>query len=89
MKRTYIIIYEIGENGDENSIIEYIKSTKVWARITSNSFALAITDKKAVEIRDDLLKFKGKDGRIFVIKSGIEAAWSNARGSNDWFKNNL
>ena len=88
MKKTYIVIYQLGENSDRNSIIKYLKSFNGWARISDNSFAVSSTI-KAKEIRDELLKYKGDDGRIFVIKSGVEAAWSNTRGRNQWFKDNL
>ncbi|MEL6717623.1 MAG: hypothetical protein AAFP82_02825 [Bacteroidota bacterium] len=88
MKKTYIVIHQLGENSDKSSLIEYLKSFPGWARITDNSWAV-VSEIKAKEIRDELLKYKGEDGRIFVIKSGVEAAWSNTRGKNQWFKNNL
>ncbi|MCX8531572.1 hypothetical protein [Chryseobacterium luquanense] len=89
MKRTYIVIYQLDSDGDENALIEYIKSYKTWARITDNSFAVTTIDIKAIQLRDDLLQFKGNNGRIFVVKSGVEAAWSNTRGKSEWFKKNM
>lgn len=89
MYRTYIVIFEIAQKIDKDKAIEYLKSFNGWARITDNSFAVRTSDLKAKDIRDALLKYKGEDDRIFVIKSGLEAAWSNTRGRNQWFKDNL
>ena len=89
MKRTYIVTYQLGDNSNLNAIIKYLKEFDGWARINDFTWAV-VTDKyKAKDIRDELLKHKGTNGRIFVIKSGVEAAWSNSRGKNQWFKNNL
>lgn len=88
MSKTYIIIYQLGPGNNIDKITEYLKSFNGWARITDNSWAITSTI-KATEIRDELIKFKGEGGRIFVIKSGIESAWSNTRGKNQWFKDNL
>lgn len=88
MKRTYIVTYQLGTNPNETAIIKYLKDSDGWARITDTSWAI-VTEQKATEIRDELKKHKGDGGRIFVIKSGKESAWSNVRGRNQWFKNNL
>jgi hypothetical protein len=88
MKRTYIITYQLGKNSNETAIIKYLKDSDGWARITDNTWAI-VTTQKAKEIRDKILAHKGDGGRIFVIKSGKESAWSNTRGRNEWFKNNL
>lgn len=89
MDRTYIIIYEIADKANEEKAIEYLKKFNGWARITDNSFAVKSKELKATDIRDELLKFKNEADRVFVIKSGVEAAWSNTRGRNQWFKDNL
>jgi len=88
MKRTYIVIYQFGDNPDKNGLLKYLESFNGWAKITDNSWAIS-SELKAKDIRDELVKYKGEGGRIFVIKSGLEAAWSNARGRNQWFKDNL
>lgn len=88
MTKTYIVIYQLGKGSNLDKIVEYLKSFNGWARITDDSWAVS-SKLKATEIRDELLKFKGEDGRIFVVKSGVEAAWSNTRGKNQWFKDNL
>lgn len=89
MYRTYIIILEIAQKTNKDKAIEYLKTFTGWARITENSFAVRSKDLKAKEIRNELLKFKEEADRLFIIKSGVEAAWSNTRAKNQWFKDNL
>jgi hypothetical protein len=50
-----------------------------------------MSDKKAAEIRDDLKVALGNGDRIFVIRSGTEAAWLNAisQKHSDWLQKNL
>jgi hypothetical protein len=88
MKKTYIVIYDISDDGDSNGIHEKLKSYSGWAKITESTWAI-VTLKKAKEIRDELKNYIGTKGRLFVVKSGVEAAWSNVRASNVWFKKNL
>ena len=89
MDRTYIVIFQIANKSKENQIIEFLKTFNGWARITDNSFAVKTKDLKATDIREQLLKFKDENDRLFIVKSGVEAAWSNTRGRNQWFKDNL
>ena len=88
MKKTYIVILQIESKENFEKIVAYLKSFNAWARITDSSFALT-TDLKATDIRNEIVKRKDENDRVFVIKSGIEAAWSNTRGRNQWFKDNL
>lgn len=83
----YIISYKILSQDSDSQIQEAIRSYGTWARITSDTWAI-VTTRKATEIRDHLQQFI-HGGRIFVIKSGIEAAWNNVECSNEWLKRNL
>jgi hypothetical protein len=42
-----------------------------------------------MQIRDNLKSQMDGNDRLFVIKSGVEAAWSNAICKNQWLKENL
>lgn len=88
MKKTYIVIYDISGDGDYEGIYEKLKSFSGWAKITESAWAI-VTSRKAKEIRNELKPFVGSNGRLFVVKSGVEAAWSNVKASNEWFKKNL
>jgi hypothetical protein len=43
----------------------------------------------ATQVRDYLSQFIDSDDRIFVIKSGVEAAWRQAMCKNEWLKEHL
>lgn len=85
---TYIISYDMAQDGDYNNLITAIKAYKIWAHITESTWAVT-SDKSATEIRDDLGKYLPKGSKIFVIKSGAVAAWRNVICSNEWLKKNL
>jgi len=84
----YLIGVEMAPDGDTKSLVQSIKDYKTWARITNTLYAV-VSDQEATEIRDNLARYIGDDGRIFVIKSGVEAAWENARCRNEWLKKNI
>jgi len=42
-----------------------------------------------VQIRDELQNIIKEGSAIFVIKSGVEAAWGNVICRNQWLKDNL
>ncbi len=61
-----------------------------YCPINATCWAL-LTDKKAVDVRDDLEIALQKGDRLFVVRSGTEAAWRNAvsQAHSDWLKKNL
>lgn len=86
MGQAYIVIFESTKRS--TAIREYLRSFNGWGKITDNSFVV-MSDKTATQIRDEILKLKDEGDRVFVIKSGVVAAWSNAAARNDWLKKNL
>ena len=84
----YIISYDLRKNRDYESLYAAIKSYSTWARITESTWAV-VTSKSAVEIRDHIAGVIDSDDRLFVVKSGVEAAWLNTRCNNKWLRDNL
>lgn len=84
----YIINFEAGSNEDLNGLMLSVKEYRTWARISDTLYAV-VTDQSASTIRDNLARYVGEGGRLFVIKSGVEAAWRNARCKNEWLKKHL
>jgi hypothetical protein len=85
----YIISYDLvspGRNYDQ--LYGAIKSYTGWARINESVWAV-VTEKTAVTIRDHLALYIDGNDRIFVLKSGVEAAWRNSICKNEWLKENL
>ena len=88
MKKTYLITYDIPKGSDYEELYEYIKSFGTWAHIAESLWAVK-SDQTAVDIRNEIQVLVSDDSTIFVIKSGIEAAWSNVICRNQWLKDSL
>ena len=86
--KCYIVAYDLVSERDYDSLYEAIQSYSKWARITDSTWVI-VTKRSAVEIRDHLLTVMDGDDRLFVVKSGVEGAWSNVVCRNKWLKDNL
>jgi len=88
--KTYIISYDLMDSDSEEyeKLFNYFKNYRNWAHINESLWAVK-TNKSAVKIRDEIKEIVNKDSSLFVIKSGIEAAWRNVLCRNIWLKNNL
>ena len=86
---SYIITYDLLSPGQKyDELHEQIKSYGTWARVTESNW-IVVTDKSAVQIRDHLLSCIDSGDRLFVVKSGTEAAWHNTRCKNEWLRKHL
>ncbi|MCD8413698.1 hypothetical protein [Tenacibaculum finnmarkense] len=85
---TFIVSYDVSDDADYDKLYEKLKSYNGWAKITESTWAI-VSSKKATEIRNELKPFIGKSGKLFVIKSGMGAAWTRVIASNEWLKKNL
>ena len=86
--KCYIISYDLRNERDYESLYDAIQSYGTWAKITESTWAI-VTDKSAKNVRDHLLTTMDGDDRLFVVKSGVEAAWQNSICKNEWLKGNL
>lgn len=85
----YIVTYDLRKPGQDYSPVhDHLKTYTKWAKVTESTWAI-VTDKTATQIRDSLSNICDSNDRIFVVKSGVEAAWRNSKCSNEWLKNNL
>jgi hypothetical protein len=86
----YLITYDVrrGDRSDYEDLYQAIKQYGIWARITESSWAI-VTDQSAKEIRDALLQFMHDKDRLFVLKSGVAAAWHNVMCKNEWLRKHL
>jgi hypothetical protein len=85
----YVIAVEpLGEISAE-TIFQSIKELHYYCPIHAYCWAI-VTDMTAVQLRDRLLQIS-PSARIFIVRSGTEAAWSNAYGvkNSEWLKKNL
>ena len=84
----YIISYDLRNERDYKSLKKAIRSLGKWARITDSTWAV-VTDSSAVAVRDAVRSVMDNDDRLFVVRSGTEAAWRNSRCQNSWLMENL
>lgn len=84
----YIVAFELGTDSNQPKLTAYFKAQKHWARIANSVWAI-VTDAGAEAIREALLPFIGTDGRLFVVRSGVESAWARTRCSSEWLRKHL
>jgi CRISPR/Cas system-associated endoribonuclease Cas2 len=85
----YIVSYDLRKPGrNYDSLYSAIKTYTKWARINESVWAV-VTPQSAVQIRDYLGQFMDSNDRLFVVKSGVEAAWRQSICKNEWLKENL
>jgi hypothetical protein len=84
----YLISYDLRNTREYENLYKAIKSYGTWAHVLESSWAI-VSSKSAKEIRDHLKTFIDDDDGLFVVKSGIEAAWQKVRCKDKWLKDNL
>lgn len=86
--KCYIITYDLRKFRNYDALYFAIKSYGTWGKITESTWAI-VTNQSTAEIRNYLLNFIDNDDRLFVIKSGGEAAWQNTIAENHWLQQHL
>ncbi len=85
----YIVSYDLIAPGrNYEALYTALKSYSKWARINESLWAV-VTTSTAPQIRDHLQQHMDANDRLFVIKSGVAAAWRNSICKNEWLKENL
>ncbi len=85
----YIVSYDLRQPGrNYNALYEALRTYSQWARVNESVWAI-VTSSSAVQIRDHLSQHVDANDRLFVIKSGVEAAWRNSICKSEWLKENL
>ena len=83
--QTYIVSYDMAWRGDYNALHKAIKGYGAWARITESTWAV-LTEYSAEMIRDHLSEYLPDGSRLFVVRSGDEAAWQYLNSSSEWLE---
>lgn len=85
----YIISYDLRKPGrNYEALYGAIKGYGTWARIHESVWGI-VTTEPATSVRDKLLRYMDDDDRLFVLKSGVEAAWRGVICKSEWLKTNL
>jgi hypothetical protein len=89
--KTYVVTFEIADKTRLSLLEERLKSESgYYCPIHENAWAVQ-SEKTAAQLRDELMKITTNPDRLFIIKSGIEAAWTNTYGekNSEWLKKYL
>lgn len=86
----YIVAFEVADVANKAKLKAALKAYGTYCPINDNCWAI-VTDQKAAQVRDNLMAYIPATDRIFVIKSGVEAAWRNVYGTKNsqWLKEKL
>ena len=86
----YIVTFQTNSEASRLKVCERLKTFSAYCPIHNYCWAVS-SDKKAAEIVDDVRVALEANERLFVIRSGTEAAWLNTYGekNSEWLKNNL
>lgn len=83
--QTYIVSYDMAWRGDYNALHEAIQSYSACTPITESTWAV-LTEYSAEMIRDHLSEYLPDGSRLFVVRSGDEAAWQYLNSSSEWLE---
>lgn len=90
MGKTYIVTYDLGTGANEAKITEILKGFGTWGHVTSHLWSVLLpVGEDAVSLRNKIKPFVGVGGRVFVLRSGYEAAWDNTIAKREWLKKYL
>ena len=85
----YLVSYDLRQpQRNYGQLYGAIKSYGTWAHINESLWAV-VTTQSAVQVREHLIQFIDANDRLFVVKSGVEAAWRNVICKNEWLKEHL
>ena len=87
---TYIVTFEVNDTTRKNNLVAKLKEYGTYCAIHANCWAV-VSNKTAMEVCKSLGETLDASDRIFVIRSGVAAAWRNTYGdkSTKWLKDQL
>lgn len=86
----FIVAFEVADATNMAKLKEKIKAYGTYCPINNNCWAI-VANQTAAQVRDNLMMAIPATDKIFVIKSGVEAAWRNvySQKNTDWLKEKL
>ena len=86
----YIVSFQVKELAARDRLRAKLRSYPKYCPINNTCWAI-VCEKKATEVRDELKESLAPGDRLFVIRSGTEAAWRSAISPkhSEWLKKNL
>lgn len=86
----YIVTFQTNSESSSDGVHKILMSYGNYCPIHDYCWAIQ-TYEKATQVRDKIQRVLKPDERVFVVRSGTEAAWFNSYGekNNNWLKENL
>lgn len=86
----YIVTFETSSPDSQTAVEAGLKETYEDSRRIHESCWAVLTDESAISVREALWNLLEKPTRVFVVRSGTEAAWvSYGEETSEWLKKNL
>ena len=82
---TYVISYDMSWGGDYNALHKAIQRYEAWAHITESTWVV-LTEDSAQMIANHLSGYLPDRSRLFVVRSGDEAAWQDVNCPSEWLQ---
>ncbi len=86
----YIVTFETHADASREGVRDVLKSYGLYCPVHQYCWAI-MTNENAKEVRDKITNVLAQGERVFVVRSGTEAAWFNtySEKNNAWLKENL
>lgn len=90
MRSAYIVYYDLTSAGTNyERVLERIKANPGWARLGGSAYVV-ISDRSAVEIRDEIHSAMNEKDKLYVGVISAPAAWAGMTDEvSEWLKKNL
>ena len=87
---TYIVAFEVLNDERKENLKTKLREYGTYCPINDNCWAI-VSEDTAIQIRNNLNSSLNASDRIFVIRSGVTAAWRNVYGDENskWLKERL
>ena len=87
---TYIVAFEVTNENRKENLKTKLREYGTYCPINDNCWAI-VSGNSPVQIRDNLNLSLINSDRLFVIRSGIAAAWQNVYSDDNskWLKERL
>ena len=87
---TYIVAFEVFNDDRKENLKTKLREYGTYCPINDNCWAI-VSEDTAIQIRDNLNLSLVASDRIFVIRSGVIAAWRNVYSDDNskWLKERL
>ncbi|UST80143.1 hypothetical protein [Pseudomonas siliginis] len=85
---TYLVCCDLNQEFDQEEFVKTISSMGDARQVLSGAWVV-VSEKNAIQIRDELNEHLDASERLLVVKSGSVGAWRSVMSENKWLADNL